>query len=126
MEHLRRTAFQSIGRACGFAGLAVLCVMVGLSYDPVAAAKAGGILTMIMTLVLVIKARAAAYQDYRRTELWAMLDKADRPPATIAQWASATILREAYLWFARYCAAVTVCLWAAALVLSLAGIGAAP
>ena len=34
MEEIRRVAFESVMRACGFGSLAIFCVMVGLSFDP--------------------------------------------------------------------------------------------
>lgn len=117
MDALRRAAFTSIGRACGFAGLAILCVMVGLSYDPAAAAASGGILSMLVVAVLLLKARWASTGDVRRTEMWLLLDKAQQPPAAAAQWAGATALREACLWFARYAAGVSAGLWALTLLL---------
>lgn len=122
MEHLRVVAYQSVGRACGFAGFAIVCVLIGLSFDPVAATRTGGALTLIMTVVLLLKAQYARSQNYRDTELWIMLDKEQRPPKRFAQWAASTVLRDAYLRFAQYAAAVSAVFWASALVLSLAGL----
>ena len=119
MDELRRLALLSIGRGCGFAGLAIVCVMIGLTFDPVMALRSGGVLTMIVTVVLLIKARAALRQDVRRTELWIMLDEGKRPAAEYAQWVGATVLRDAYLWFAQYAAGISILLWSLALVLSL-------
>ena len=42
MEHMRRIAFETILRACGFGSLAIFCVMIGLSFQPRAAFQAGG------------------------------------------------------------------------------------
>ncbi|WP_436642531.1 hypothetical protein [Microbaculum sp. FT89] len=119
MDELRRLAFVSIGRACGFAGLGILCVMLGLTYDPLVAVRSGGILMTIATLVLLLKARVALTQDVRRTEMWLMLDEGKRPAAAYAQWAGATVLRDAYLWFAQYAAGLSAVLWVTALILSL-------
>lgn len=121
MEHLRRAANISIGRACGFAGLGILCVMIGLSYEPLLAARSGAVLTTLTTIALLAKARYARYQDYRKTELWLLLDKRHAPPARYARWASATVLRDTYLWFAQYAAGISILLWVAALLLSLFG-----
>ena len=41
MEAIENAAFISVGRACGFVGLAVFCIVFGLMYDPVFAARAG-------------------------------------------------------------------------------------
>jgi hypothetical protein len=121
MEHMRRIAFETVMRACGFASLAIFCVMVGLSFIPHLAFQAGGFLTMVMALVLIIKAHEARNKPYRRTEMWLYLPKEQRPPESHAQWASSTVLRETYLTFARRTAAMSIAMWALALVFSLAG-----
>ena len=70
---MRRIAFQTVQRACGFASLAVLCVMIALSFDPHAAFQAGGVLTLVVVAVLLFKAREARTRDHRRTEMWLYL-----------------------------------------------------
>jgi hypothetical protein len=119
MDRLRQAAFVSIGRACGFAGLGILCVMLGLSYDPLLAARTGGALTLGATAVLLIKSHYVPYQDFRNTEIWIMLDKKHLPAEPHMRWAGATVLREAYLWFAKYTAGVSAVLWAAASFLTV-------
>lgn len=121
MEHMRRIAFETVLRAVGFGSLAIFCIMIGLSFEPRAAFQAGGFLTMLMTGILVLKAYEARTKHYRRTEMWLYLPKELRPPASYAQWASATVLRETYLTFARWTAAVSIVMWVAALVFSLLG-----
>lgn len=120
MDELRRMAFVSIGRACGFAGLAILCVMIGLAYDPLVAVRSGGIFMTLATIVLLLKARQALTRDVRHTEMWLMLEEDRRPAQAYAQWAGATVLRDTYLWFAQYAAGLSIVLWLAALILSLA------
>lgn len=120
MHRLRALAFQTIGRAVGFAGLAIFCVMVGLSFDPLMAVRAGGVLTLMLLTILLMKARAALTADHRQTEMWLYLDRSERPAEAYAQWAAATVLREAYLWFARWTAGVAVLLWSIAVLLALA------
>ena len=122
MEHMRRIAYETVLRACGFASLAIFCVMIGASFDPRAAFQAGGILTMLMTLILAYKAREALTKPYRRTEMWLYLPKDLRPPDTHAQWASSTVLRETYLTFAKWTAAIAMAMWAIALLFALAGL----
>jgi hypothetical protein len=116
---MRRIAFETVLRACGFAALAIFCVMIGMSFMPKLAFQAGGFLTTIMAGVLILKAHEARTKDYRRTEMWLYLEKHQRPPASYAQWASATVLRETYLTFAMWSALVSITMWAIALVLSL-------
>ena len=75
MEHMRRVAYETVLRACGFGSLAIFCVMIGLSFEPRAAFQAGGFLTTLMALILIFKAREALTKNYRRTEMWLYLPK---------------------------------------------------
>jgi hypothetical protein len=121
MEEMRKIAYATVLRACSFGTLAIVCVMVGMSFDARLAFQGGGTLTMIMTLILVLKARLAATQDYRRTEMWLYLPKELRPPASYAQWASATVMRETYLTFALWTSLIGIAMWVLALVFSFVG-----
>ena len=42
---MRRIAYETVLRACGFGSLAIFCVMIGLSFQPRSAFQAGGFLT---------------------------------------------------------------------------------
>jgi hypothetical protein len=117
---MRRIAYETVLRACSFAALAIFCVMIGLSFEPRAAFQAGGTLTIMMTLILMFKAREARTKPYRRTEMWLYLPKEHRPPEAYAQVAAATVLRETYLTFARWTAAIAIVMWVIALLFSLA------
>jgi hypothetical protein len=117
---MRHIAYETVLRACGFGALAIFCVMIGLSFAPRTAFQAGGTLTTLMTLILMFKAREARTKPYRRTEMWLYLPKEHRPPEAYAQVASATVLRETYLTFARWTAAIAIVMWVIALLFSLA------
>lgn len=121
MEEMRRVAFETVLRACGFASLAIFCLMIGLSFNPRASFQAGGILTTVMSLVLILKAREALTKDYRKTEMWLYLPKDFRPPEAYAQWASATVLRDTYLTFALWSSMVAIVMWIVALFFSFVG-----
>ena len=121
MQTMQRVAFAVVMRACGFGALGIFCVMFGLSFAPRLAFQTGGFLTTALALVLVYKAREALTKNYRKTELWLCLPKAERPPDAYAQWASATVLRETYFTFALWTSAIAVCMWGIALVLRFAG-----
>ena len=121
METMRRIAYETVLRACGFASLAIFCVMIGMSFIPKLAFQAGGFLTTAMAGVLILKAFEARTKDYRRTEMWLYLEKDQRPPAAHAQWASATVLRETYLTFALWTSAISIGMWLVALVFGLSG-----
>jgi hypothetical protein len=120
MEHMRQVAFATVLRACGFGSLAIFCV-IGLSFQPRAAFRAGGFLTTLMTGILIFKAREARTKNYRKTEMWLYLPKEVRPPEAYAQWASSTVLRETYLVFAKWTAAIAIVMWVLALLFSLIG-----
>ncbi len=116
---MRRIAHEVVLRACGFGSLAIFCVMIGMSFDPLMAFKAGGFLTAAMAVILVFKAYEARTKPYRRTEMWLYLPKDQRPHETYAQWASATVLRETYLTFAQWTAAISIAMWVIALLFSI-------
>lgn len=122
MEELRRIAFEIVMRACGFASLAIFCVMIGFSFEPRIAFQAGGVLTLVMVAVLYFKALEARTKDYRRTEMWLYVPKELRPPDAYAQYVSSTILRETYLTFAYWTAMISITMWALALIALLLGV----
>lgn len=122
MEDLQRAAFLSVQRACLFGALAVFCMMVGLSFEPRLAFKAGGTATMAMAIVLAYKAREARSKPFRKTEMWLMLPKDRRPPEAYAQRVSSAVLRETYLNFALWTSAIAVTMWALAFVCAIAGL----
>lgn len=121
MEHMRQVAYETVLRACGFASLAIFCVMIGMSFNPRLAFQAGGFLTTLMTFVLILKSREALTKDYRKTEMWLYIDKEFRPPEAYAQWASSTVLRDTYLTFAKWTALIAIAMWTLALFFSLLG-----
>ena len=118
---MRRVAYETVLRACGFASLAIFCIMVGMSFMPRHAFQTGGFLTTVMAGILVLKAFEARTKDYRRTEMWLYLEKDQRPPANYAQWASAIVLRETYLTFAQWTSIISIVMWVAALIFGMAG-----
>jgi hypothetical protein len=121
MESMRRIAYEVVLRACGFGSLAIFCIMIGMSFDPLMAFKAGGFLTTVMTGILVFKAYEARTKPHRRTEMWLYLPKEERPHEAYAQWACATVLWETYLTFAQWTAGISIVMWAIALFFSLVG-----
>ncbi len=121
MEEMLRIAYETVSRACLFGSLAIFCIMVGMSFEPRLAFQTGGTLTTMMVVILLYKAREARTKDYRRTEMWLYLPKDLRPPEGHAQWASSAVLRETYLTFALWTSAISIAMWAVALILILFG-----
>jgi hypothetical protein len=75
--------------------------------------QAGGFLTLLMTAILLVKARNALTKDYKKTEMWLILPKDFRPPERYAQWVTATVMRDAYFTFAQYTALISIAMWMA-------------
>jgi hypothetical protein len=121
MEHMRRIAFETVLRACGFGSLAIFCVMIGLSFEPRAAFQAGGMLTLLMAAVLMLKAYEARTKNHRKTEMWLYLPKEQRPPEAYAQRACSAVLQEIYLTFARWTTSLAIIMGLLALLFSLLG-----
>jgi hypothetical protein len=122
MEAMRRVAYVTVLRACGFGSLAIFCFMVGLSFEPRLAFQAGGVLTLGMTGILFFKAQEARTKPYRRTEMWLYLPDDARPPAASAQQLTSVVLRETYMRFAQWTSAVAVTMWTIALLFSFVGL----
>lgn len=122
MEEMRRIAYETVLRACGFGSLAIFCIMIGMSFEPRSAFQAGGFLTLMMTIILIVKAYEARTKDYRRTEMWLYLPKESRPPKAQAQWAISMVMRETYFLFARWTAVISIVMWLIALFFSLIGL----
>ncbi len=105
MNRIEAAAERSVARACGFAALGIFCFMIGLSSETlVMALQAGGLLTLVACLVLMLKAWGAQSRPYNRTEVWSMLAPDERPDAAVAQRVIGSILREVYLRFAMHAA----------------------
>ena len=121
MEDLRRIAYEIVMRACGFGSLAIFCVMIGLSFEPRVAFQSGGFLTLLMTVILILKAYEAKTKNHRRTEMWLYVPEDRRPSKADAQWAISTVMRETYFLFARWTAIISIVMWIIALFFSLIG-----
>jgi hypothetical protein len=121
LTRIEAVAEGVIRRDCGFAGLAIMCVMVGLSFDPVLCFKSGAVLTTLMGVVLAMQAWRAPNRPYRRTQLWIALDKRHGLPEQHAQRVIGTALRELYVRYAELTGATALALWATAFVLLLLG-----
>jgi hypothetical protein len=122
MEEMRRIAYETVLRACAFGSLTIFCVMIGMSFEPRLAFQAGGFLTLLMTVILVLKAYEARTKNHRHTEMWLYLPEERRPPKAEAQWAISTIMRETYFQFALWTAIISIVMWVIALFFSLIGL----
>ncbi|HYG88967.1 MAG TPA: hypothetical protein VD978_22220 [Azospirillum sp.] len=110
----------SVRRGCGFGGLAIAAVMVGLSFDPLLSVETGAILSSLMACILLLKAGRAPHRSHKTTELWIMLDEDKRPAGPHAQRILMTTLKDAYLRYARFVGFTSAGLWAFSLGLMIA------
>lgn len=111
MKEIEQAAQMSIGRTCGLAGFAIAVAVVGLSFEPTLAVKAGAVLTFGLTISLLVCASLAHHTPYQRTAVWLLIDRSSRPPARHAQRIINEARRTAMLWFASW-AALTSALFA--------------
>ncbi|MDX2103980.1 MAG: hypothetical protein EAZ99_18595 [Alphaproteobacteria bacterium] len=111
LHRIRACADLSIRRALGFALLAVLWMAAGLSFDLAIAAKTSAIETMLIAVVLVLKAMTAEYRDYRRTEVWTLLDQEHHLPEARAQSVIGGVLKERYWKHAEYAGIAACVCW---------------
>ena len=119
MDAIRRAAFVSVSRACGFCALGFLCVMLGFANEPQRSAQAGSLLFFALAMGLIWKAQLALRTNYKKTETWIILAPEDRPSKDTAQTVLSAILRDVYLLHARYSAIAAATLLLAAVTLSL-------
>jgi hypothetical protein len=110
-------AWISVARGCGFAGLATVCGMVGLSFDPPHALKFGGYCALMTSSILLLKAWRARHVRYSQTETWIMLEESQRPPAPIAQAVIAGARQRMLYRFASLTATISACLFVGSLLM---------
>ena len=122
MDEIRRIAVECIGRAVMFGSLAIGCVMIGFSFNPVSTFRSGAFLTLTMALVLLWKAMTAGTRNPKHTEVWLYLDEKSRPVDGPARRVFGTIMRDVYELYARITLGVAVGFFVLSLVLMLFGL----
>lgn len=126
MDRIKHYADQSIRRACAFGFLAAGTGMVALYWDITYALKLGATVTSFMAAILLWKAYEAPTRNYRRTEVFLMMDKQHEFPEARAQQLFGNILRERYLWHATIVAIGAAVLWLLTFLITLVHGGMPP
>jgi len=121
METIRKVAVMCIARAVMFGTLAIVCVMVAFAFSPPAAFRTGAMLTLVMAVVLLLKAQYALHQKPRHTEIWLYLDERTRPGDEEAGRRFAEVLREVYGRFAAITFATACGLFLVSMLMMAAG-----
>jgi hypothetical protein len=119
-EHVRRYAFLSVARGCGFGALTIVTAMAGSAFDLAIALKVCGFGFLLMCFVLIIKAARADQVPMKRTEVWIMMEPAERPPEKLAAVWIAAARREALYRFAHASAVIASLSLGGAVLLFLA------
>jgi predicted HAD superfamily hydrolase len=122
MDKVAEIAFMCTSRAVSFGALAIGCIMFSFSFDPVVAMRAGAILTLAMSAILLVKAATVTRQKVSHTEAWIYLDKESRRMDEAAKDAFRRILSLCYLKFAQGTLYVACAMFVLSMLLWLAGI----
>lgn len=78
---IRVLANVSVMRGGGFACLAVVMAMSGLAFDPALSFRFGAVAMLLVAVVMQFMAMTChRLKRVSDSEVWAMLDEADRPP----------------------------------------------
>ncbi|HXV23695.1 MAG TPA: hypothetical protein VED46_05490 [Alphaproteobacteria bacterium] len=121
IERIRQFAELSVRRACAFAALAIATLMIGLSADPLVALKTGAISSTLLWVILFIKSLRSGQTDYRKTELWILLDRRHDLPEAQAPRVIGGVLRDVYLRHAELAAWAAFLFWVLVLAAWLFG-----
>lgn len=125
MERLDGFADLSIRRACAFVGLAMVTVMVALSFDPMLAFRTGAEIAAMLALGLVFAGWRAPHRDIRHSEVYALLRSTGLPREMLSEEATrariAAVLRARLFWHAERVGAAALALWVMAVLSWLLG-----
>lgn len=110
-DDIRRCAELSVRRGCGFALMAIVTAMVGFSGAPWIAVRAGAVFVLIAAVVLFWRGWTARSRNYRRTEVWLMIEDQPALPRDRLQSMIGGALADAYFSYARVASyvALTMC-----------------
>ena len=123
MEKTRNIAVFCVGRAVFFGSLAIGCVMLSFSFHPVMSFRAGAIMALMMTAILLWYAMTANRRPPKRTEVWIYLDEKTRPMNDHARHVFAGLMRDVYALYARASFKASVGFFVVSVALQLIGIG---
>jgi len=124
MDVIDAVVDHCIRRGLGFAGLAVVMVMLSLSFDLPLALRIGADMLAVTAGVLLWGAWRAPRRDHRRSEAWAELaayspDFAARLPRPEAQRVLAEALRRRLVWHAERVGMVAMSFWLSGFAIAL-------
>jgi hypothetical protein len=119
LKRLETLADLVIRRACGFASLAILLVMLSLSFQLALALRSGAMLVTLLWLIMLLKRAFVPSQDMRRSELWLMLADHHAPDMLPMQAKLRAVFAARLRWHADRIGAFAITLWGFYLLVSL-------
>jgi hypothetical protein len=108
-----------IRRALGFAVLAIVLVVLSLSFQLALALRSGAILVALVWLILLLKLAYVPSQDMRQSEIWLMVAERHSPDALPMQAAMRTAFAARLRWHADKIGAFAISLWGFYLLVSI-------
>ncbi len=118
-DAIRRYAEISVRRGCGFAVIAIFSAMVGVSSEPDICFRLGAGFAALTAVVLYWRGRNAPTRNFRRTEVWLMIEDAPALPRERLQSMIGGALAETYLAHAWIAAWITLMMCAIAVVMAV-------
>ena len=119
MERLEAMADLVIRRAIGFAGLAIVLVVLSLSFQLALALRSGAILVTLLWLIVLLKLVYVPSQDMRHSELWLMVAERHSPDALPMQAAMRMAFAARLRWHADRIGVFAISLWGFYLLVSI-------
>ncbi|HJQ59834.1 MAG TPA: hypothetical protein VJ890_23200 [Vineibacter sp.] len=116
---IRQCAETSVRRGCGFAAIAIFSAMVGASAEPDICFRLGAGFTALTAIILYWRGRKAPTHNFRRTEVWLMIEEAPALPRDRLQLMIGGALAECYLAHAWIAAWIALMMCAIAVVMAV-------
>jgi len=124
MEIFRYTAMLAIGRAVFFGGFAISMVMLSFAYDYSMSLRAGAVMTLGMSAILLWFGQTAFSRKPERSEVWLLLKDDARPKCEASRKVFHQAMQETYYFFSYRACAISIVMLSASLFMTLLGINA--
>lgn len=122
MEMYRNAAMFAVGRAVFFGGFAITMIMLAFSFDFLLSLRAGAILTLILSALLLWFGQTAPRRRPERSETWILLAENDRPKSEAMRRVFHQAMQETYYFYSLRAFAIAMVLMAGYLVLAMFGV----
>lgn len=118
-DAIRRCAEISVRRGCGFAAIAIFSAMVGVASEPEICFRLGAASVALTAVILYWRGRNAPTRNFRRTEVWLMIEDAPALPRDRLQSMIGGALAETYMAHAWIAAWITLMMCVIAVVMTV-------